>query len=367
MPPEPTSLRVPAETLRRQIVLVLAAWGMPEDQAAVTAERMVEADLRGVDSHGIANLPLYDEFRQGGHLNFRPAVTIVRETPVTALFDADGGLGHYPSTLAIDLAIEKCAKAGLALTAVRNSNHYGAAGVYALRAADKGFIGLSGCNVFRPSVVPTFAAEALFGTNPLAFAAPAKRHPPFVLDMATSTAAIGKFKLALMHGKAVPGGWAVDEEGRPLTDPARALALRLLTPLGGSRELGSHKGYGLAAMIEILSAVLPGAIATPVRNKGRASPNADGYFDVGHFFMAIDPGCFREPGAFEADLDAMVDALHAARRADPGQPVLVAGDPEIAEIEARTRQGIPVSRPLLDAIRTIAEGAPCEFVLQARG
>jgi LDH2 family malate/lactate/ureidoglycolate dehydrogenase len=363
MTPEPSSLRIPAEALRRQIMLVLAAWGMAEDQARITAERMVEADLRGVDSHGIANLPLYDEFRRGGHVNFRANVRVVRETPVTALFDGDGGLGHYPSTLAIDLAIEKCAQAGLALAVVRNSNHYGAAGVYVLRAAEKGFIGLCGTNTYKASIVPTFAAEPMFGTNPLAFAAPAKRNPPFVLDMATSTAAIGKFKLALMHGKSVPEGWAVDEQGRPLTDPARAIALRLITPLGGTRELGSHKGYGLAAMVEILSAILPGALATPVRV--RASPA--GLFDIGHFFLAIDPGCFREKGAFEADLDAMIDVLHAARRADPGQPVLVAGDPEIAEIEARTRQGIPVPRPLLDAIRAIAEAAPCEFVLQARG
>ncbi len=358
-----SSIRIPAETLRRQIVLVLQAWGMPEDQATVTAERMVEADLRGVDSHGIANLPLYDEFRRGGHVNFRPHIDVVRETPVTALFDGDGGLGHYPSTLAMDLAIEKCARAGLALAVVRNSNHYGAAGVYALRAAEKGFIGLCGTNTYKPSIVPTFAAEPMFGTNPLAFAAPAKRNPPFVLDMATSTAAIGKFKLALMHGKSVPEGWAVDEAGRPLTDPARAIALRLITPLGGTRELGSHKGYGLAAMVEILSAVLPGALATPVRV--RASP--DGLFDIGHFFMAIDPGCFRERGAFEADLDAMIDALHAARRADPDQPVLVAGDPEIEQAERRASQGIPVPRPLLDAIRAIAQAAPCEFVLQARG
>lgn len=359
------SLRVPAEALRRQIVLVLQAWGMPEDQATVTAERMVEADLRGVDSHGIANLPLYDEFRRGGHVNFRANVRVVRESPVTALFDGDGGLGHYPSTLAIDLAIEKCARAGLALAVVRNSNHYGAAGVYALRAADKGFIGLCGTNTYKPSIVPTFAAEPMFGTNPLAFAAPARRNPPFVLDMATSTAAIGKFKLAVLHGQSVPEGWAVDEKGRPLTDPARAIALRLLTPLGGTRELGSHKGYGLAAMIEILSAVLPGALATPLRD--RAGPAAGSLLDIGHFFLAIDPGAFRERGAFEADLDAMIDALHAARRAAADQPVLVAGDPETDQLESRAPQGIPVPRPLLDAIRAIAEAAPCEFVLQARG
>ncbi|MBM3564508.1 MAG: Ldh family oxidoreductase [Alphaproteobacteria bacterium] len=361
------TVRVSAETLSRQVEAILAAWGMLAEPARVTTERLIEADLRGIDSHGIAMLPLYDEFRRDGRLVFRPEIRVVREAAVTALWDAGGGLGHYPSTLATDMAIKKAKASGVAVVAVRNSNHYGAAGVYVERMALAGLIGLSGTNVHRPAIVPTFGAEPMFGTNPIAFAAPTRRNRPFVLDMATSTAAIGKFKMALMHGKPVPEGWAVDEDGGPLTDPARALALRLLTPLGGSRELGSHKGYGLAAMIEILSAILPGAIATPLRNRphgpSRPTPNADNRFDVGHFFAAIDPAAFREPGEFEADMDDAMDALRATRPADPAQPVLVAGDPEYAAIAERREKGIPVPVPLVDSLRTLAEGAGAPFVL----
>lgn len=367
MPPSSPIIRVPADALARQVEAILLAWGMEAEPARVTVARLIEADLRGIDSHGIAMLRYYEEFRQAGHLVFKPAIRVVRETAVTALMDAGGGLGHYPSTLATDMVIAKARAAGVAVVAVRNSNHNGAAGVYAQRMAEAGLVGMSGTNVHRASIVPTFGAEAMFGTNPIAFAAPTRRNRPFVLDMATSTAAIGKFRLAQMHDKSVPEGWAVDETGAPLTDPSRALLLRLLTPLGGTRDQGSHKGYGLAAMIEILSAVLPGATATPLRNREqgptRPTPNADNRLDVGHFFAAVDPKAFREPGEFEADMDDMIDALRASKRANTSQPVLVAGDPEVAAVEERRRDGIPVPAPLMDMLRGLARTAQAPFTL----
>ena len=360
MPPASQTVRIPADALARQIEAIFLAWGMETEPARVTVARLIEADLRGIDSHGIAMLRYYEEFRQAGNLVFKPDIRVVRETAVTALMDAGGGLGHYPSTLATDLVIAKAKASGIAMIAVRNSNHNGAAGIYVQRMAESGLVGMSGTSVHRPSIVPTFGAEPMFGTNPIAFAAPARRNRPFVLDMATSTAAIGKFRLAQMHGHAVPEGWAVDEDGRPLTDPARALMLRLLTPLGGMREQGGHKGYGLAAMIEILSAVLPGATPAPLRGRGRATPNADNRLDVGHFFAAVDPAAFRAAGDFEADMDDMIDALRATRPTDKDQPVLVAGDPEYAAMEERQRTGIPVPTPLLDLLRDLARtaGAP---------
>ncbi len=365
--PAPQTVRIPAEALARQIEAIFLAWGMEAEAARVTTERLIEADLRGIDSHGIAMLRYYEEFRQGGHLAFKPQIRVVRETAVTALMDAGGGLGHYPSTIATDLVIAKARAAGVAVVAVRNSNHNGAAGVYVQRMAEAGLVGMSGTNVHRPSIVPTFGAEPMFGTNPIAFAAPAKRNRPFVLDMATSTAAIGKFRLAQMHGHAVPEGWALDEAGRPLIDPARALMLRLLTPLGGMREQGGHKGYGLAAMIEILSAVLPGAMPAPLRNRphgpSRTSPNAENRLDVGHFFAAVDPKAFREPGEFEADMDDLIDALRATKPADDSRPVLVAGDPEYAAMEDRRRNGIPVPAPLLDLLRDLAGTAKAPVTL----
>src|SRR5437773_274342 len=164
---------VPAELLGRQLTAIFEAWGMKGEPVEITVRMLLAADLRGIDSHGIAMLPLYDEFCRAGKLTLNPDVKVVRETPASALLDGGGGLGHYPSFKAMNLAMEKCSAVGVGAVGVRNSNHYGAAGVYALRAAERGYIGLATTSVWRPTVAPTFGAESMFGTNPIAFAAPA--------------------------------------------------------------------------------------------------------------------------------------------------------------------------------------------------
>ncbi|MFZ5556454.1 MAG: Ldh family oxidoreductase [Pseudomonadota bacterium] len=353
-------IRVPAERLGAQVAAIFERWGMPREQIDVTVKMMLESDLRGIDSHGVYMLPLYDEFRRDGKLTLAPNVRVVRESPVTALVDGDGGLGHYPSHLAMQLAIDRCAKSGVGVVTVRNSNHYGAAGVYALMAAERGFVGVSTSSVFRPGVVPTFGARPMLGTNPIALAAPAKRNPPFCLDMATSTVAVGKLKLALLHGKDIPAGWATDDRGRPVTDPETGLKYRYLTPLGGTPVMSSHKGYGLGAVVEVLSTMLPGAFYAPTRS--HRHPDAERY-NVGHFFMALDPGAFRDEGEFEDDLDDMIDALHGMERADPRQPVLVAGDPEQAAYADRTANGIPLPAALDRILRDLAAGCGAEYLL----
>jgi LDH2 family malate/lactate/ureidoglycolate dehydrogenase len=262
-----------------------------------------------------------------------------------------------PSIRAMDLAIEKARAFGIGAVGVRNSNHYGAAGVYALRAAEAGLIGLSTTAVHKASIVPTFGCEPRLGTNPIAFAAPGRRHRPFLLDMATSTVALGKLKLAAREGRSLPDGWALDREGRPQSDPEQALADRLMTPLGGSRMMGGHKGYGLAAMVEILSTLLPGAAYAPLRGPGAER------FDVGHFHLAISPEAFREPDAFGEDLDAFIDCLHATRPADASERVLVPGDPEHDSLERRSREGVPVPRSLAQAVEAIARRCGAEFLL----
>lgn len=356
-PSPAASRRVPAERLGAQVAAIFGRWGMPREQVDVTVKMMLESDLRGIDSHGVYMLPLYDEFRRAGRLTLAPEVRVVRQSPVTALVDGGGGLGHYPSFRAMQLAIDKCAQAGVGVVTVRNSNHYGAAGVYALMAAERGFLGMSTTSVFRPGVVPTHGARPMLGTNPIALAAPARRNPPFCLDMATSTVAVGKLKLALLHGTTIPQGWATDDRGQPVTDPETGLKHRYLTPLGGTPVMSSHKGYGLGAMVEILSTMLPGAFYAPTRAKRH--PHAERY-NVGHFFMALDPKAFRAEGEFEDDLDDMIDALHALERADPAQPVLVAGDPEAAAYAERTANGIPLPAGLAKILRDLAAdcGAP---------
>jgi LDH2 family malate/lactate/ureidoglycolate dehydrogenase len=353
-------MNVPADLLRRQAAAILSAWGLPKEQVEATTHVLVAANLRGIDSHGVSMLTLYDEHRRGGKLTLQPRIKVVRESPVTALIDGDGGLGHFPGLKAMDLAIEKCARSGLAAVAVRNSNHYGAAGIYALRAVERGFIGIATTATWRPGIVPTFGAQAMLGTNPIAFAAPAKRNPPFCLDMATSTVSLNKIKLAALHGEAIPPGWALDAQGRPVTDAKQAVQHVLLAPLGGSPEMSSYKGYGLATMVEILSTTLSGSFFAGTRQEKH--PNAERY-NVGHFCLALDPKAFRGEGEFEKDLDDLLDSLHATPRANTNEPVLVAGDPEQACFVERSRAGIPVSPEMAKTLRRIAGGCGAEWLL----
>lgn len=346
-----------AEQLATQATALLRSWGMDEESIAATVEVMLYADLRGIESHGVSTLTLYDEYRRAQKLTLRPQVRVVRETPVTALVDGDGGLGHLPSQRAMKLAIEKAAKCGVGVVSVRNSNHFGAAGAYAMMAPPRGLIGFVTSATWRPGIVPTFGADAMLGTNPIAFAAPGQAGPPFCLDLATSTVAFNKVKMAAWHGKELRPGWAMDAAGQPLTDAAAAVKSIRLTPLGGLPEMSSHKGYGLATMVEILSTTLSGSFFAATRPLDH--PDAPCH-NVGHFFLALDPQAFRDEGEFELDLEAMLAALRATRRADAAQPVLVAGDPERERLAVRSRDGIPLSGELLTTLRKLCDavGAP---------
>jgi len=358
--------RVAAKLIREQLVSVLGAWGMSPAHAETTAEMMVDTDLRGVDSHGISMLPTYDREVRAGRINMRPVFRTLREGPSMALIDADASLGHPVSVHAMNLAVDKCRRSAVAVVSVVNSHHFGAAGCYSRIAADRGVIGMVTSATRGVTLVPTFAAEPVMGTNPLAFAAPARRNPPFQLDMATTTVAAGKVKVHKLNHRPVPPGWVVDGAGAPVTDPEEAFRYVFerpeggITPLGGSREAGGHKGYGLAVMVHILGGVLCGASFSPIRN--RTQKPSDPH-NIGHFFLAIDPRAFREPGAFEDDLDQVIDVLHGARRADPAQPVLVAGDPEMATRAERLEQGVPIPDDLMDQLRAVARSAGVPFVL----
>lgn len=360
--------RYPAERVRAQTSAVLEAWGMPPDDAGVTAGLMTEADLRGVDSHGISMLPSYERQIATGQMRPRAQVRIVRESPATALIDAGGGFGHPVSARAMGLAVDKCLQTGVAVVCVVNSSHFGAAGAYSSIASERGCIGMVTSATRGVLMVPTFAAEAVMGTNPLAFAAPAGRNPAFELDMATTTVAMNRVKVHKLTHMQLPEGWVVDGAGQDVTDPEQAMRLLDeeseggLTPLGGDRGLGGHKGYGLAVMVHILGGVLSGASFSPVRNRTQkpGDPN-----DLGHFFLAIDPRAFRDEGEFERDLDEVVDVLHAARPSRLGRPVLVAGDPERATRQERLREGVPLPDDLVGLVRGIAERAGAPILLGA--
>lgn len=356
--------RVPAERVRAQILAILDRWGMPEDLARTTAEVMTETDLMGVDSHGISMLTSYERMRQAGQVRLDARPRVVRDGGPTALVDGGASLGHPVAAMAMELAITKAQAHGIGAVSVVNSHHFGAAGWYARLAATRGLLGLVTSSARSVLLVPTGGAAPMLGTNPIAFAAPARRNRSFVLDMATTTVAANKVKVYELNGKPVPEGWVVDGQGHPVTDSALAMEQLFrrpeggLTPLGGSAAGGGHKGYGLAMMAQILGATLSGGSFSPLRERNRMG--ADEPDNIGHFFLALDPAAFRLPGAFEDDLDDAIDALHAMPAADPARPVLVAGEPEEAEREARLAQGIPMPDTLLRQIAEICGrcGAP---------
>src|SRR3954471_15106172 len=325
---------VASEKVRAQIETLLEAWGMNAERARVTADVMVETDLAGVDSHGVSMLMDYEKFKTAGKLNVKARPKVVKDGPVIGMVDAGAGLGHPAAVMGMDLAIKKAKAMGAGVVTVFNSHHFGAAGYYARRASSAGLVGMVTSATRAIAMVPTRASVPVLGTNPIAFAAPTKRNAPFLLDMATTTVANNKIKVYELNGKKLPPGWVLDENGKPVTDPAAAMKIVYdsgrkgggQSPLGGTEEMSSYKGYGLALMGHILGGALCGASFSPIRVKTQKPGDPD---QLGHFFLAIDPKAFRPEGAFEDDLDAVIDVLHATAPIDPAKPVLVPGDPEV--------------------------------------
>ncbi len=362
-------MNVTAERLRAQIQRILAAWGMREDLARITTEVMVETNLLGVDSHGISMLTDYETSRARGKLNLNAEPAIVRENAVTALVDAGAGLGHPAAVKGIEIAILKAGKMGVGVVSVFNSHHFGAAGYYARMALEHGFIGMVTSATRTINTVPTRGTVPVLGTNPIAFAAPARRNRPFVLDMATATSAANKIRIYEMNAKPLPPGWVLDGAGAPVTDPTAAADTIYkraankgggLTPLGGTEDMSSYKGYGLAMMAHILGSTLSGASFSPLRVKTQKPSDPD---NLGHFLLALDPKEFRPEGDFEDDLDDAIDVLHATPPGDPALPVLVAGDPEAAAREQRLREGIPIPDSLAEKLRGVCERCGAEYLL----
>jgi LDH2 family malate/lactate/ureidoglycolate dehydrogenase len=360
-------MNVSAQRAREQIALILTAWGMDDDLVRTTVDAMVYSDLAGIDSHGISMLMTYEAYWAQKKSNLRARPKIVRETPVTALVDAGSGIGHPAGVMGMELACKKAAAMGVSVVAVFNSHHFGPAGYYAAIAPRHGLIGMVTSSTRVPDVVPTRASAALLGTNPIAFAAPARRNRPFLLDMATSTVAGNKVKVYDLNHKPLPPGWVIDEHGESVRDAALAMEYIHerdaggITPLGGTALMSSHKGYGLSMMVQILASTLSGGSFSPIRDKTQKENEPD---NIGHFFLAIDPKAFRPAGAFEDDLDAAIDVLHETPPANAAEPVLVAGDPEVAAQEKRTRDGIPIPQTLAAKIRAVCDRCGVRYILE---
>ncbi len=339
--------------LRRFCEQVLVKLGVPPEDARVTTDVLVLADLRGIDSHGVARLGRYVGGLKAGYMKPHDESRVLKETKATALIDGGQSLGQVVGKKGMDLAIRKAKDTAVGIVAVRNSNHYGIAGYYTLMALEHNLIGVSMTNA-APLVVPTFGRTSVLGTNPISLTAPAMKEKAFVLDMATSTVPRGKVEVYNRLGKPIPHGWAVDETGRSSTDPARvlkALANRLgggLLPLGGEGEdFGGHKGYGLALMVDVLCGVLSGA-ATGLRVYADEKRP-----DVGHFFMALDPTAFRPLDEFRRDMDRLARELKDSPKADGQDRIYVHGEKSFARMEKFRKEGIPLDSKVVDGLKKI--------------
>src|SRR5215475_12556917 len=341
------------ERLADFIASVLEAMKMSPKNARLSADFMVRTDLRGVDSHGIGMLPKYVEWTDLGFIDPAAEPTLVRDDLATGLVDGQKGLGHPASVMAMELAIAKAATFGMGIVAVRNSNHFGACANYSMMALERGMIGLAFTNSPFVAMAPTFGRKPMMGTNPISVAAPSGSREPYVLDMATTTTvAVGKLSIAVRWGKPIPEGWGLDEQAHPTSDPKKVLASRLLSPLGGSRELGGHKGYGLGVLVDILSGVLSGAVYGDVLD--RKGLRGQKLTNTGHCFAAIDIKRFRPLEEFTADMDDMLGALQDTPTAEGHERVLTAGQPEAETERHRRVTGIPIAPVLAQQCNEIA-------------
>ncbi|MDY7041846.1 MAG: Ldh family oxidoreductase [Chloroflexota bacterium] len=363
---------VRADDLRAFCQRVLGVLDVPVEDAAITADVLVVANLRGVDSHGVARLRRYVNGLHDGMMVAQPEVRVMHETPTTAVIDAGAGLGQPVSHRAMQRAIGKALDMGAGFVTVRNSNHYGIAGYYAMMALEHDCIGISMTNA-AVLVVPTFGRDAMLGTNPIAVAAPADQKRPFVLDMATSTVPRGKLEVYQRLEKPLPLGWATDETGVPTTDAGRVLenfkqrAGGGLLPLGGAGELLSgHKGYGLALLVDILCAILSGAAYAdkvyPKTPDGKPLPS-----QIGHFFGAWRVDAFRPVEEFKAAMDDLQQRLKNVPKAEGQNRVYIHGEKEYEEAERRAREGIPLNPKVAADLRAIADELEVEYDLEAGG
>lgn len=350
--------RIPADRLHRFVASAFIARGVAPAEAAISADVLLAADLRGIDTHGISRLKYYTDRIKLGIVRPEVNLTVVRETPTTAVVDMNLGLGHASAARAMELAIAKARERGLGIVAARNATHYGIAGFFPLMAAAQDMIGVSASNT-RPAVAPTFSTEPMYGTNPLAVAAPTDEAFPFSFDAALSTVQRGNIEVMARENEPMPPGWAVDEQGRPVTDAAQLLkkvnaGLAALLPLGGAGEdQGGHKGFGLAVVVEILCAALQdGDYLTKLA--GGVESGSGQTYRLGHFFMAIDIASFTSPASFRKTVGDMMRTLRAARKAPGADRIWTPGEKEWEIQREREQNGIPVSTPLLAELNSLA-------------
>jgi L-2-hydroxycarboxylate dehydrogenase (NAD+) len=353
----------PIEALREFSTRVFLHFDVTPDDAAQAADVLASADLRGIDSHGVARLYSYFGMLSEGHINPKPRIKTVRSTLSTATIDGDNGLGLVVGPQANRIAMDMAEKAGSGWVSVCNTNHFGIAGYYVLQALDRDLIGWAMTNTTK-LVAPLWGAERMLGTNPIAIGFPSKDEPPIVLDMATCAAAYGKIEIARRRGEDVPSGWCIDSQGRSTTKPDDMIDGGALLPLGSDRERGGHKGYGLAVMVDMLCGPLSGAnwgpFAPPFALRQEIPKRSVGK-GIGHFFGAMRIGGFIDPDSFKRQVDEYIRVFRATKPAPGTTGPLIPGDPEREAEKLRREKGVPLLLPVLEDLREISRKTGIPF------
>jgi LDH2 family malate/lactate/ureidoglycolate dehydrogenase len=336
---------------------VFLKMGCLEEHAVLASRVLLDADMRGVDSHGVARLSGYVRLWEVGRINATPDIRVIYETPSTAVVDGDRGLGLVVAPFAMKVAIEKANNVGTGWVSVKNSNHFGIAGYHAMMALEHDMIGWAMTNA-SALVAPTFSIERMLGTNPIAVAIPAQDEPPFIADFATTTASNGKLEILQRKNAEAPLGWVQDKDGKPTTNPNVLKEGGAMLPLGGDREHGSHKGYALGSIVDIFSAVLSGA------SYGPWAPPFPAYVPVpenmpgeglGHFLGAMRVDAFRSAADFKKHMDKWIKRFREAKPVE-GQPkVLIPGDAEREMQMIRRKEGIPLVDAVIEDLQKVGE------------
>ncbi|AMS27380.1 malate dehydrogenase [Bacteroidetes bacterium UKL13-3] len=352
-----------SERLLRFTQDVFEHCGMNTTDAKLAAEVLVTADMRGIDSHGLARLSGYVRLYEAGRAKMNPDWKVIHETPSTATIDADGGLGLTVAPKAMQIAIDKAKQVGTGWVAIQNSNHFGIAAYHAMMALEYDMIGIAMTNA-SPLVAPTHSKERMLGTNPMCYVFPAGKHKPVVVDLATSTAANGKLEIAQRANKQVPKGWIMDKNGNDTTDPNALKDGGVLLPLGSGETKAGHKGFGLSAVVDIFSAVLSGA------NYGPWVPPFVSFLDpvqnqpgkgIGHFVGAMRIDAFRPAVDFKQHMDNWIDRFKIAEPIDANIPVVIPGEPELTAYAERSINGIPLNDKVIEDLTTLAKKLKIEF------
>lgn len=329
--------------------------GCDHEAATIASKALLAADLRGIDSHGIARLSGYVRLKEAGRVNAKANIRITHETPSTAVIDGDAGLGLVVAPFAMQVAIDKAKQVGTGWVSVKNSNHFGIAGCHAMMALEHDMIGMAMTNA-SALVAPTFSTERMLGTNPIAVAIPADKQPPFVADFATTTAANGKLEILQRKNQDTPGGWVQDQYGNTSNDANILKKQGSLLPLGSDREHGSHKGYALGSIVDIFSAVLSGASygpwAPPFPSYIPMPDNMPGA-GLGHFFGAMRIDAFRPAAEFKQHMDNWIERFRQAKPINENNKVLIPGDPERAMEATRIKEGIPLVEIVVNDLKDL--------------